>query len=77
MREKIELLLSTLSARGDKDIVLGAYGCGVFKNKPDTVAALFYEELVGKGTAASFENVVFAIPDAGSENNRAFVKRFL
>ena len=39
-------------------IVLGAWGCGVFKNNPETIATLF-KEVIEEGTTT--KNVVFAV----------------
>lgn len=38
--------------------ILGAYGCGVFGNDPETVARLFKEEF----EKAGIRNVIYAIP---------------
>ena len=54
-------------------LILGAWGCGVFKQDPVEVAECF-KELIEKGTQ-SIKNVVFAIP--GGENLDAFMKVFV
>lgn len=65
MRMRIRAVLSSVdTAAGEllrfpaDNIVLGAFGCGVFKNDPATVARLFREELAGR----HFMEVVFAVP---------------
>lgn len=46
----------------DVDIlILGAFGCGAFKNPPEIVAKAMRKVLVEEGYAKSFEQVVFAI----------------
>lgn len=65
---------------GCRNLVLGAWGCGAFKNDPKLVADAFCRALLtikndymdGKDF---FEVVFFAIPDAESENHKAFKKR--
>lgn len=46
-------------------MLLGAYGCGVFKQNPQEVATIFKSEL--KSYKWSFDEVIFAIP-AGETN---------
>jgi len=62
LRERIYRVLDTFLRHGAKDLVLGAWGCGVFGNDPDTVAALFEEELRGR-FCGCFRHVVFAVLD--------------
>ena len=54
-------------------LILGAYGCGVFRNDPKLVAESFKEALFKTGTA---KNIIFAIPDKTSENYVAFERVF-
>lgn len=44
-----------------KNIVLGAHGCGAFRNPVDIVAKSYYRAVSEYGN--DFENVVFSIPD--------------
>jgi uncharacterized protein (TIGR02452 family) len=45
-------------------LVLGAWGCGVFRNAPGEVAAAFKAHLTGGGQFASyFDHIVFAVYD--------------
>ncbi len=57
-------VLAVFWASGSRRLVLGAWGCGVFRNSPDTVAAAFAGHL-GPGGAfhARFEHVTFAVLD--------------
>jgi uncharacterized protein (TIGR02452 family) len=58
-------------------LVLGAWGCGVFKNDPRTVAEVF-GELLASRFARAFSRVVFAVYDRSEtqETRRAFDERF-
>jgi uncharacterized protein (TIGR02452 family) len=60
-KDKIRLMVSLASQNGVKNLILGAWGCGVFKNDPKTMAQYFSEVLVGEGYSVDFDNVVFAI----------------
>lgn len=44
-----------------KNIILSAFGCGVFKNEPDIMSKFFYKILVKEGYSNYFDNVVFSI----------------
>lgn len=75
MRSRIEFLLDICELNNERRLVLGAFGCGVFGNRPDFVAKCF-NELLTSGRY-SFEDVVFAIPcGTKPENFEAFKKEF-
>jgi uncharacterized protein (TIGR02452 family) len=61
MKQKIALMLSLPIENGVKNIILGAWGCGVFGNDPKEVSELFWNVLVTLGYQNKFDNVVFAI----------------
>lgn len=42
-------------------IILGAFGCGAFKNPPEVVAEAFHEVIDENGYAYNFRKIVFAI----------------
>ena len=60
-KDKIRLMVSLAAQNGVKNLILGAWGCGVFKNDPKTMAQYFGEVLVGEGYSVDFDNIVFAI----------------
>lgn len=49
MLERIRYILSLAVQNGVEHLVLGAYGCGVFRNKPEEVAVWFKRVLVDEG----------------------------
>ena len=60
-KEKIRLMLS-LAIKNDVDIIiLGSFGCGVFRNDPEEMAKMFKYLLVKEGYSKYFEKVIFAI----------------
>lgn len=67
MRERIRFVLAIADELGHKQLVLGAYGCGVFGWQASVVAELFRAELA-KGTHVA-EQVVFAIPRGRFDEN--------
>ncbi|GGN94379.1 TIGR02452 family protein [Saccharibacillus kuerlensis] len=67
MLERMRLVLAIFAERGDRTLVLGAYGCGVFGNDPASVADWWRRLLDGEGWADHFERVVFAVLDRSKE----------
>jgi uncharacterized protein (TIGR02452 family) len=60
-KDKIRLMISLAAKNGVQNLILGAWGCGVFNNDPTTMSQYFSEILVGEGYNLNFKNVVFAI----------------
>ncbi|MFB9838719.1 TIGR02452 family protein [Actinoallomurus acaciae] len=72
-------VLAVAAHHGARRLVLGAWGCGVFRNDPHDVAGAFHSHLTAGGAFASvFERVVFAVWDRSpdSANRAAFAERF-
>jgi uncharacterized protein (TIGR02452 family) len=69
-------VLAVAAAHGHRRLVLGAWGCGVFRNDPVVVADAFADALAER--AGSFDLVVFAVWDEakGSPVRTAFECRF-
>jgi uncharacterized protein (TIGR02452 family) len=64
MLARIEKLLSLAVVHGDRQLVLGAWGCGVFRNEPAHVAQWFHHWLVERPAfRGAFDVVVFAVLD--------------
>ncbi|MEC3918073.1 TIGR02452 family protein [Nocardia sp. CDC160] len=74
--ERADRVLAIAARHGVRELVLGAWGCGVFRNDPAEVAAAFDLALSKHG--AAFDRVVFAIWDRSpiSANRTAFEARF-
>jgi len=65
MRERMARILFLFSNQGVKNLVLGSFGTGVFRNNVPMVARLWAELLVAEDAKfkGSFDRVVFAILD--------------
>ncbi|MFH8976258.1 TIGR02452 family protein [Streptomyces sp. NPDC017890] len=76
---RAERVLETAAAHGYRRLVLGAWGCGVFRNDPAEVAGAF-RTLLGPGGrfATAFERVTFGILDRtpGGTVREAFARVF-
>ncbi len=76
LAERAAMVLAVAARHGVRELVLGAWGCGVFRNDPAEVAEAFERALGQHG--ATFERVVFAVWDRTriSANRAAFEARF-
>ncbi|KTD73716.1 poly(ADP-ribose) glycohydrolase domain-containing protein [Legionella tucsonensis] len=75
LRRRIGAQLDTLILKGKTDAILGAWGCGSFKNKPDIVARIYREEIEKR--AKHFQHIVFPIIDTQQEANYPVFKEYL
>lgn len=66
-------VLTVAATHGHRTLVLGAWGCGVFRNDPVTVAAAFATALAD---VPYFDRVVFAVPVRSSAAHAAFRAAF-
>jgi uncharacterized protein (TIGR02452 family) len=79
---RAERVLEVAARHGHRRLVLGAWGCGVFRNDPAQVAAAFRGLLVdgdgGGRFAHRFDRVVFAVLDRtkGATARDAFTRTF-
>lgn len=60
---KIRSVLRTAAAHGNDALVLGAWGCGAFRNPPGHIASLFREVFAEPEFRGAFRKIVFAIVD--------------
>jgi uncharacterized protein (TIGR02452 family) len=74
LRRRAALVLALAASQGYRQLVLGAWGCGVFRNDPELVAAIFSELLSSTSWAGRFRYVRFSVLDsaAGTPTFRAF-----
>ena len=78
--KKIKLVLSVASKNDVDTLILGAWGCGVFKNNPLDVAKIFRKVLCDQNYRYEFEHIIFAIIDdknSVAENYSIFENVFL
>lgn len=66
MKKRIMKILGLAKEEKQDAIILGAFGCGVFKNDVEMVARLFRECLEDERFKNQFEKVVFAIYEGNS-----------
>lgn len=77
LKARSELILAIAANQGIKTLILGAWGCGVFRNDPSVVAQSFAIHICGKW-AGRFRKIVFSVLDTseGQETFLAFVSAF-
>lgn len=79
LKERGSKVLALAAHHGCDTLVLGAWGCGVFKNDPVMVANAFLEHLGPDGAfCGRFQKILFAVLDTSREKNNynAFASRF-
>ncbi|WP_031086228.1 TIGR02452 family protein [Streptomyces sp. NRRL WC-3549] len=66
LASRAERVLEVAAVSGYRRLVLGAWGCGVFRNDPAEVAGAFHAPLTHGGRfAGHFEQIVFAVLERG------------
>lgn len=78
-RNKVRTIFRIALLHGHDSLVLGAFGCGAFKNPPEQVAAIFHEVLEEAEFKDRFRIVTFSIIEDHNSKNRnlyAFQQEF-
>lgn len=74
---RIRVMLRVAQAHGCRTLILGAWGCGAFRNPPDLVAGAFRTALIDEQMQAYFDDVVFAVYCRSRDRNfSAFAEAF-
>jgi len=76
LRHRAALVLALARDRGHRNLLLGAWGCGVFRNDPARVADVFGTWLTSDMFAGAFDHVTFAVFDRTKLVRAAFEARF-
>jgi uncharacterized protein (TIGR02452 family) len=74
LKRRAGMVLAVAADQGQRILVLGAWGCGVFRNTPVQVAQVFAEWLTHPGFAGAFDRVVFGICER--DKNRPILQVF-
>ena len=76
MKGRMRLCLAIFAKQKDTQLILGAYGCGVFRNSPDEVAGWWKELLEVEGYGRFFREIVFAVMTQSDKHIKPFEERF-
>ncbi len=77
MTRRIRIMLRIAAKNGHKNLVLGAWGCGAFGNKPEDVSNYFKKVLIDEEYGRCFDEVCFAIyGKTDGKNIRVFREMF-
>jgi len=68
MRRRMKLALTIFAEQGAKHLVLGAYGCGVFRNDPNLIAT-WWKALLEEGMSSYFDSIFHAVLDQSKTKN--------
>lgn len=79
LNRRIKFILDSAVLAEARELVLGAWGCGVFGNDPRLVANIFKNWLESETFKGCFDNIVFAVLDKSPDktNFNTFQKVFL
>lgn len=66
LQQRIFKVLSLAASKNIETLILGAWGCGVFRNDPADVARLF-NEVINEHFSNVFYRIIFAIYDSSKE----------
>ena len=69
-RQKIKSILITPHKFGCRNLILSAFGCGVYKNDPDIISKIFKEEI--SLISGLYDNITFAILNDRNSNGNNF-----
>lgn len=77
MRRRMKLALALFASQGAAHLILGAYGCGVFRNDPLEVAQ-WWNDILEEGFSGFFESLFYAVYDQskGQKCMKAFERLF-
>ncbi|GAB1545126.1 TIGR02452 family protein [Scytonema sp. NUACC21] len=79
LQSRTSKVLSLAANRGCDALILGAWGCGVFRNDPAMVAQIFADFLLAGGQfSGRFKSVIFSVLDSSKQQGTftEFYKRF-
>lgn len=78
LKRRAGIVLAIARQHQHRTLLLGAWGCGVFRNRPNMVASAFGSWLEDTKFSGCFDRVVFAIYDRSQERHtlRAFQTQF-
>ena len=74
MKIRMRKVLALFAEKKNTDIILGAYGCGVFRNDPYTIVKYWKELLYDENYISYFENIIFPVFD--NSKNQECIKAF-
>lgn len=75
LESRIDFVLGIAANNSVNTLILGAFGCGVFRNNPYHVASVFKELLSSKYHC--FDRVVFAVPKGKRDKNYEVFKQVI
>lgn len=61
MTKRLRIMAAVAKENGFRSLILGAWGCGAFRNDPVKVAGYFKKVLLEEKFGAYFDSICFAI----------------
>jgi uncharacterized protein (TIGR02452 family) len=76
MQKRIRKIFAAALQNGEEYLILGAFGCGVFKNDPKDVA-MYFKQFLDKEYKDVFKQVTFAIYDTKGDSTYQIFKEIM
>lgn len=76
MKNRMRNILYLFIYHGCTNIVLGAFGCGVFQNDPNDIAKYWHELLIEEDLKKYFKKITFSILNSRSGDNITPFKKY-
>lgn len=73
LEQRCKFVLDVAESEGVDTLILGAWGCGVFRQNPDIVSEFFYKYI----PACTIPRIIFAVLDKKGKHYAAFERAFL
>ena len=67
-KERARKILACAAVHGNETVILGAFGCGAFKNPPEIVARA-YRDIIDEQFLYNFSNIEFAVYCGSDDTN--------
>ncbi len=75
MKRRIAKVLAISANHGHRVLVLGAWGCGVFRNDPEKMA-VYFKEVIESKFKNHFQKIIFAIYSKNERFINPFINQF-
>lgn len=72
---RVDMILNAALKHNIDTVILGAWGCGAFKNPPELVAKAF-KQVIDEKYKCAFKNIVFAVKKSSNNNFDVFKSIF-
>ena len=70
MKNRMRKVLKLFANEGCETMILGGFGCGVFRNNPEDIANYWVDLLIDEGYMKYFKTIIFSVYDSKVEKGK-------